>query len=134
MHRSGGKAPSAGSVSTSASPVRLLPTAGRSPSSADAYVLFPISTAYERRGSGRRTTMRHRPTISTGAPNGTSGTGAPLTLSQPRRCDSFRNHRYPRRVVGDRLANIDGTTNAVVCEASPVGEIAISGPGAGPQL
>jgi len=35
---------------------------------------------------------------------------------------------------GDRLANIDGTTNAVVCEASPVGEIAISGPGAGPQL
>jgi homoserine dehydrogenase len=117
--------------------------------------------------------MRHRPTISTGAPNGTSGTGAPLTLSQPRRCDSFPNHRYPRRVVersvasrggqlkhvatlafsgpggagnvtasvqpelvrhGDRLANIDGTTNAVVCEASPVGEIAISGPGAGPQL
>jgi homoserine dehydrogenase len=35
---------------------------------------------------------------------------------------------------GDRLANVNGSTNAVVCEASPVGEIAVIGPGAGPQL
>ena len=30
--------------------------------------------------------------------------------------------------------NIEGTTNAVVCTASPVGEVTISGPGAGLQL
>jgi len=34
----------------------------------------------------------------------------------------------------DPLVNIEGTTNAVVCTASPVGEVMISGPGAGPQL
>ena len=35
---------------------------------------------------------------------------------------------------GDVLANVEGTTNIVVCRASPLGEVAISGPGAGPQL
>ena len=34
----------------------------------------------------------------------------------------------------DPLASIDGATNAVVFRASPVGEVAITGPGAGPQL
>ena len=34
----------------------------------------------------------------------------------------------------DPLANVEGTTNAVVCRASPVGEVTIIGPGAGPQL
>lgn len=34
----------------------------------------------------------------------------------------------------DPLAGIDGITNAVVCQASPVGEVTITGPGAGPQL
>lgn len=34
----------------------------------------------------------------------------------------------------DRLAGIDGVTNAVVCQAIPVGEVTIIGPGAGPQL
>jgi homoserine dehydrogenase len=34
----------------------------------------------------------------------------------------------------DPLAHIDGTTNAVVCRAIPVGEIAVVGPGAGPEL
>jgi homoserine dehydrogenase len=34
----------------------------------------------------------------------------------------------------DVLANIEGTTNIVVCRASPLGEVTISGPGAGPQL
>jgi homoserine dehydrogenase len=44
--------------------------------------------------------------------------------------------RVAPELVGrdDPLVNIDGTTNAVVCTASPVGEVTISGPGAGPQL
>jgi len=44
--------------------------------------------------------------------------------------------RVQPEVVGrdDPLARIEGTTNAVLCTASPVGEIMISGPGAGPQL
>jgi homoserine dehydrogenase len=39
-------------------------------------------------------------------------------------------------VVGrdDPLANIDGTGNAVVCRASPLGAVTIIGPGAGAQL
>jgi homoserine dehydrogenase len=36
--------------------------------------------------------------------------------------------------AGDLLASVDGVANAVVCRASPVGEIAIIGPGAGPHL
>lgn len=34
----------------------------------------------------------------------------------------------------DPLAAIEGTANGVVCQASPIGEIRIIGPGAGPQL
>lgn len=34
----------------------------------------------------------------------------------------------------DPLANIEGTTNAVVYQAAPIGQVAIIGPGAGPQL
>jgi homoserine dehydrogenase len=34
----------------------------------------------------------------------------------------------------DPLANIEGTTNAVVCRARPIGEVTVVGPGAGPQL
>ena len=54
---------------------------------------------------------------------GSGGTGDVVARVQP-------------EVVGsdDPLARIEGTTNAVVCTASPVGEIMISGPGAGPQL
>ena len=36
--------------------------------------------------------------------------------------------------AGDLLARIDGVANAVVCQASPLGEVTITGPGAGPQL
>ncbi|MQA93699.1 MAG: hypothetical protein GEV11_03340 [Streptosporangiales bacterium] len=36
--------------------------------------------------------------------------------------------------AGDPLARIDGVTNALVCQADPVGEITITGPGAGPRL
>jgi homoserine dehydrogenase len=44
--------------------------------------------------------------------------------------------RVQRELVprDDPLANIEGTTNAVVCRASPIGEVTIIGPGAGPQL
>jgi homoserine dehydrogenase len=60
---------------------------------------------------------------------------ATLAFSGPGGAGSVTARVQPELVrPGDRLANIDGTTNAVVCEASPVGEIAISGPGAGPQL
>jgi homoserine dehydrogenase len=34
----------------------------------------------------------------------------------------------------DLLAGINGTTNALVCHASPVGQVTIIGPGTGPQL
>ena len=34
----------------------------------------------------------------------------------------------------DPLAKIDGVTNAVVYQASPIGEVTITGPGAGPHL
>jgi homoserine dehydrogenase len=36
--------------------------------------------------------------------------------------------------AGDLLASIDGVSNALILQASPVGEITIIGPGAGPQL
>jgi homoserine dehydrogenase len=44
--------------------------------------------------------------------------------------------RVQRELVprDDPLANIEGTTNAVVCRASPIGEVTVTGPGAGPQL
>lgn len=44
--------------------------------------------------------------------------------------------RVQRELVpaDDSLANIEGTTNAVVCRASPIGEVTIIGPGAGPEL
>jgi homoserine dehydrogenase len=35
---------------------------------------------------------------------------------------------------GDPLVNVNGTTNAVVFEAEPVGQVTVTGPGAGPQL
>src|SRR5512135_1177907 len=36
--------------------------------------------------------------------------------------------------ASDPLASIDGVTNALIVQASPVGEITIIGPGAGPKL
>jgi homoserine dehydrogenase len=36
--------------------------------------------------------------------------------------------------AGDPLAGIDGATNALVFQASPVGQVTITGPGAGPHL
>jgi homoserine dehydrogenase len=34
----------------------------------------------------------------------------------------------------DPLARVDGTANAIVCRAHPLGEVTIVGPGAGPEL
>lgn len=34
----------------------------------------------------------------------------------------------------DRLAGVSGVVNAVVCRAKPVGEVTVTGPGAGPEL
>jgi homoserine dehydrogenase len=36
--------------------------------------------------------------------------------------------------LDDPLAHVEGTANAVVCRADPLGEIRIAGPGAGPEL
>ena len=49
-------------------------------------------------------------------------------LERLRRRDLLPVHR------DDPLASIEGATNALVFCASPVGEVAITGPGAGPQL
>jgi homoserine dehydrogenase len=44
--------------------------------------------------------------------------------------------RVEPELVGrdDLLASIEGTTNGVVCRATPIGEVTIVGPGAGPHL
>lgn len=55
--------------------------------------------------------------------SGPDGTGAVTARVQP--------EFVP---LDDPLASIDGTTNAVVCQAEPLGKITITGPGAGPQL
>jgi len=39
-----------------------------------------------------------------------------------------------RLPIDDPLARIEGVSNAVVCDAEPVGEVTIVGPGAGPEL
>lgn len=41
----------------------------------------------------------------------------------------------PRLLAGDDpLARVSGAANAVICRADPVGEVSITGPGAGPEL
>ena len=68
--------------------------------------------------AGRR--LKHVATLGFAGPD---GAGAVTARVQP-------------ELVGpdDPLASVDGVTNAVVCQASPVGEVTIIGPGAGPQL
>jgi homoserine dehydrogenase len=60
---------------------------------------------------------------------------ATLEFSEPGGAGSV-SARVAPELVGpeDPLVNVEGTTNAVVCRASPVGEVTITGPGAGPQL
>ena len=60
---------------------------------------------------------------------------ATLAFSGPDGSGTVTARVRPEALPGsDRLASIDGVTNAVVCQASPVGAITIIGPGAGPQL
>jgi homoserine dehydrogenase len=60
---------------------------------------------------------------------------ATLEFSEPDGAGSVTARVEPELVPGtDPLADIEGTTNAVVCRANPVGEVTIIGPGAGPQL
>ncbi len=60
---------------------------------------------------------------------------ATLEFSEPGGAGTV-SARVAPELVGpdDQLANVEGTTNAVVCQASPVGEVTITGPGAGPEL
>jgi len=64
--------------------------------------------------------LRH---VATLAFTGPDGTGTVTARVQPEVVPA-----------GDPLVGIDGVTNAVVFEASPVGPVTITGPGAGPQL
>ena len=64
--------------------------------------------------------LRH---IATLAFSGPGGTGSVTARVQPSVVPA-----------SDLLASIDGVTNALILQASPLGEIAIIGPGAGPQL
>ena len=60
---------------------------------------------------------------------------ATLEFSEPDGAGQVTARVEPELVAhDDPLANIEGMTNAVVCRASPVGEVTIIGPGAGPQL
>ena len=60
---------------------------------------------------------------------------ATLEFSDPAGAGSVSARVEPDQVRSDDpLANIEGTTNALVCRATPIGEVTIIGPGAGPQL
>jgi homoserine dehydrogenase len=60
---------------------------------------------------------------------------ASLRFSQPDGNGEVTARVWPEAVgPDDPLARIDGATNALVCRASPVGEVTIVGPGAGPAL
>jgi homoserine dehydrogenase len=60
---------------------------------------------------------------------------ATLAFSEPDGAGEVTARVQPEVVPGDDpLARVAGTTNALVCRASPVGEITIGGPGAGPEL
>ena len=61
--------------------------------------------------------------LSTLAFSGPGGTGTVTASVQPQAVPA-----------DDLLARVDGATNALVCQASPVGEVTIIGPGAGPHL
>jgi homoserine dehydrogenase len=60
---------------------------------------------------------------------------ATLDFSEPRG-EGHVSARVELERIGpdDQLAAVDGTTNAIICRADPVGEVTIIGPGAGPQL
>ena len=60
---------------------------------------------------------------------------ATLEFSEPDGAGSVAARVQPELVPGtDPLAHIEGTSNAIVCRANPIGEMTIIGPGAGLQL
>jgi homoserine dehydrogenase len=60
---------------------------------------------------------------------------ATLEFSEPDGAGNITARVEPELVSGDDpLANVEGTSNAIVCRAKPIGEVTIIGPGAGPQL
>lgn len=60
---------------------------------------------------------------------------ATLDFSEPDGGGEVTARVEPEPIAADDpLAAIDGTANAVICRADPVGEVTIVGPGAGPQL
>lgn len=60
---------------------------------------------------------------------------ATLAFSGPDGAGAVTARVQPEAVApGDPLAGVDGVANALVCQASPVGQVVIIGPGAGPQL
>ena len=60
---------------------------------------------------------------------------ATLDFSEPDGAGDVTARVEPELVGGaDPLAHIDGTTNALVYRANPIGQVTIIGPGAGPQL
>jgi homoserine dehydrogenase len=83
---------------------------------------LPDEALDEARAAGG--TLKHVATLSFAGPGGEwGGTGAVSARVQP-------------EVVrpDDPLAGVDGAVNALVCRAEPVGEVTITGPGAGPEL
>jgi homoserine dehydrogenase len=60
---------------------------------------------------------------------------ATLDFSEPDGAGDVSARVEPELVFrDDPLANVEGTTNAVECRASPIGQVTIIGPGAGAQL
>src|SRR5918995_2662455 len=60
---------------------------------------------------------------------------ATLEFSEPDGAGNVTARVEPELLPGnDPLTNIEGTTNAVICRAEPIGAVTITGPGAGPQL
>jgi homoserine dehydrogenase len=58
-----------------------------------------------------------------------------LEFSRPGGASDVTARVEPEHVrLDDPLANIEGTTNAVVCRASPLGTVTVVGPGAGKEL
>jgi homoserine dehydrogenase len=58
-----------------------------------------------------------------------------LTFSGPGGTGTVTAGVQPEAVpASDLLARVDGVANALVCQADPVGQVTIIGPGAGPRL
>ncbi len=83
---------------------------------------LPDEALGEARAAGG--TLKHVATLSfAGSGAEWVGTGAVSARVQP---EAVR--------PDDPLAGVDGAVNALVCRAEPVGEVTITGPGAGPEL